>query len=164
MTGRYTVEFTKDADGSGGKRKVRNVPPLNAGDNVIVGNKSMTVTPKSTLAPTFGENMSMPEGDVFLQSASSTSVIRPVEITAVSNESTSGALVTVKELTNEGVLSENGTSYSNVIAIPYRHMASVGMRGIYFTHSAITNIAASGTSRVSTGFVMLPLTLVGRVE
>ena len=162
MTGRYTVQFVKDADGSGGKRTIRNVPPLNTGDNVVVGNKTTVVTPKSTLTPNFGAGVEIDEGDLFVNAATATSVIRPVEITSVTSEGTSGALVTVQELDSQGVLAASGTSYSNVIAIPYRHMAAVGMKGVYFTHSAI--IAGSGVSRVSTGFVMLPLTVIGRVE
>ena len=161
MADRYTVQFTKAVNSVGDKRTIRNVPPLNDGDAVVVGNRAMVVTPKNTLVPNFGTNIEISEGDLYLQTSTSTSVIKPVEITAVTNPGTSGAVVTVKELDYQGVLATSGTSYSNVIPIPYRHMAAVGMKGIYFTHSAPSGNVGQ---RASVGFISLPLTLIGRLE
>jgi len=160
MANRYTVQFTKSPYGTT-KRTIRNVPPLNDGDAVVVGNRAMVITPKSAITPQFGVGVTIAEGDLYLQTSTSTSVIKPVEIIGVTNPGTSGAVATVMELNYQGVLATSGHSYSNVVPVPYRHMAAIGMKGIYFTHSAPSG---SVGQRASVGFIALPLTLIGRLE
>jgi len=166
MADRYTVTFTKAATGTT-KRTIRNVPPLNTGDAVTVGSKTMTISPKNTLKQEMGKNTTINEGDLFLQTSASTTTMKPVEITAISSPGTSGATVTVHETDQSGILAASGSSYSSVIPMPYPHMAAIGMQGIYFSSSVPSNLADQNIDggkgrRISTGFIMLPLTLIGR--
>lgn len=153
--GTYDITFP-----AGATRTIRKVPPLNNGDNVVVGNRTTLLTDKGTLAPKLGQSITISSGSIFLQTSSSTSVIRPVEITAISDIGTSGAFATVKELSAEGILA-SGQSFMNVVPIPFRHFATVGMRGLYLTHNAPSG---SFGQRVTQGFVMLPIHGFGKFE
>lgn len=155
---RYTVQLIDDATKAGAKRIIRNIPPLNDDDTVVIGRRVTLLTEQATITQTT-EDFTLSSGSMFIQTTSSTSVVRPVEITAISNLGTSGALATVQECNNEGELAPSGTVFTSVVPRPWRHQATVGMRGVYFTASVPSGI--SGT-RLTIGFVELPIHGFGR--
>jgi len=161
MAKRYVVDLIDEARTDGAKRRISNVPPLNDGDIVDIGKRVTILTEQPQLTQTIGVPFSLTSGSMFIQSTTPTSVVRPVEITSVSGPGTSGALVTVQECNNEGELSPSGTVFAGVVPRPWRHMATVGMRGTYYTASVPSGL--SGT-RVTVGFVELPIHGFGRFE
>lgn len=161
MAKRYTVTLIDEAKKDGSQRRISNVPPLNTGDVVDVGKRVTILTENPRLTQQSDEAFSLSSGSMFIQSTTPTSVVRPVEITAVTNPGTSGAIVTVQECNNEGVLSPSGTSFTSVVPRPFRHMATVGMRGMYYSASVPSGM--SGT-RLTISFVELPIHGFGRFQ
>jgi len=159
MAKRYTVQLVDEAKTSGARRQISNVPPLNDGDVVDVGKRVTILTENPQLTQTIGADFQLSSGSMFIQSTTPTSIVRPVEIMAVSDQGTSGALVTVQECNNEGVVSPSGTTFTSVVPRPWRHLATVGMRGMYYSASVPSGM--SGT-RVTVSFVELPIHGFGR--
>jgi hypothetical protein len=154
MVKRYTVDLVETAKTDGSRRRITNVPPLNDGDVVDVGKRVTILTEQPQLEQQIGQPLSLSSGSMFIQSTTPTSIVRPVEIMAISNQGTSGALVTVQECNNEGVVTPSGTTFVNVVPRPFRHMATIGMRGMYYSASVPSGM--SGT-RVTVSFVELPI-------
>jgi hypothetical protein len=160
--GNYDIEFLDEAKTNGAKRIVQNVPPLNAGDAVDAGKNIVLATQKPQINPSFGNNLSIANGEIFIQTTSSSTVLRPVQITALSNPGTSGCRATVQEVNIDGVLTAQGTVFSDVVPQPFPHMAAVGMKGIYFTQSVPSGF--DSVTRISTAFVYLPIHPFGTFE
>lgn len=159
MAKRYTVTLIDAARANGDKRRISNVPPLNTGDIVDIGKRVTILTEKASLTQEIGAPLELTSGAMFIQSTTPTSIVRPVEIMAVSDQGTSGALVTVQECNNEGVVTPSGTTFTDIVPRPFRHMATVGMRGMYY--QAAVPSGMTGT-RVTTGYVELPIHGFGR--
>jgi len=159
MAKRYTVDLIDTAKKDGTRRKISNVPPLNDGDVVNIGRRVTILTEQPQITQDIGASLTLASGAMFIQSTTSTSVVRPVQITAVTGFGTSGALVTVQECNNEGELAPSGTVFTSVVPRPFRHNATVGMRGMYYTASVPLGLSGD---RLTIGFVELPIHGFGR--
>ena len=157
----YTIQFLDDATGNGGYRQMARVPALNDGETVDIGKNVTLVTQDPQITPEFGQNLSLASGSVFVQTSSSHTNLRAVEITAISNPATSGARATCQEVNSSGFVTSQGTVFNDVVPQPFPHMAAVGMKGVYFSQSVPSGLSST---RVSTGFVYLPLSPFGNFE
>ena len=118
-----TANYDVTIVGGTASRAIFNLPILNGA--VSIGDKT-TLAAQGNAKITPGEM----DGTVFLNGTTSSAAgVVPAEIVAVSNGGTSVALATCYPLDGDGNIYTSGSVYTNVIPMPYRNIASSGMRG-----------------------------------
>lgn len=136
------------------ERRLANVPLLNGaisiGDRTTLASQANQGTPR-VLQRTEAD-LSTP--GIFLNPGGNSST--PVEVIAVTNVGTSGALVSVRPLVDRGDVDNNGTVTSNVVPIPNPEFVIVGDKGTLITSTVLDTtpvVPGAGEQTVGNFFV-----------
>jgi hypothetical protein len=130
-----------EAEANGIIRAIKNVSVLNG--TVEIGDRTtLAVQGDAPVSP--GEST----GGIYLNGTTTSSAgVSPVEIISVMNEGTINAVCVAKTLNSEGQLDLNGSTYSGVIALPFRQFATSGDRGFLSTPTVNDASTGSGVSK-----------------
>ena len=135
-------------------RRLVNVPLLNGAVNIgeltTLASQASNGTPRVLERP--GAALETP--GVFLNPGGNSST--PVQVTAVSDVGTSGALVTVQGLTDNGNLDQNATPETSVVPFPNPEFVIVGDKGILMTAEVLDTTPSTpgdGSTEIGNFFV-----------
>jgi hypothetical protein len=131
-------------------RRLVDIPLLNGAVNV--GERSTLAAQASQATPRVlgrpGSSLTTP--GVFLNPGGNASL--PVQVTSISDPGTSGAIVTVKKLTDNGDVDQAATPETNVIPIPHPEFIIIGDKGVFLSTAVLnTDPDVPGTGEEQVG-------------
>ena len=131
-------------------RRLVDVPLLNGavnvGENTTLASQASNSTPRVLKRPGSALNVA----GVFLNPGGNSSV--PVEVVSITDVGTSGAILSVRRLADNGDIDKNASLEINVIPIPNAEFVIVGDQGVFLSAAVLnTNPTTPGTGEEEVG-------------
>jgi len=142
--------FDVAIQGTSPLRRLADVPLLNGavsvGEFSTLAAQASQGTPRVLERP--GSALAVP--GVFLNPGGNSSL--PVEIVSITDVGTSGAIVSVRKLTDNGDIDKNASLETNVVPIPHAEFVIVGDKGVFLSAAVLnTNSSSPGTGEEEVG-------------